>query len=258
MEYNIRQRNSVKATDKRILKLCRWNDVAIYCSKLSNVEISIEEQLEHLKKYCKHFDMNIVKEYIDVDNTNQPLFNQMVEDIKDKEFNIVLSYNFDTLTKDDDKLYELVQELNKYNYELHLESSYIYKPVLKPIFKTPRNHEIELPPKKETAKKEKSKCYPMFREIEVKNPKSEAPYNWVELLEEGKFRFEEEPLFDNNRNYLGKRRNVFIIFKEFTGFARTKAYKEEQAKIKEQQLKPKKIFEPYSKENEREEERNGK
>lgn len=222
--------------------ISKVNDVAIYCSKLSKVEISVEEQLERLKKYCKHFGINIVKEYIDIDNVNKPLFKQMVEDIKTKDFNIVLSYSFDTLTKNGNDLYSLLYELNKYNYELQLESSYIYKKVPKPLFKVPRNKDEEKEEKPKIRNKEKAKCYPMFREYEVKNPMADTPYNWVSLIGEDKFRFEEEPLFDNEGNYLGITRNAFVIFKEITGFCRTKTWKDEIERREKNKLKPKKLF----------------
>ena len=124
------------------MNVCRNNDVALYCSNHCKFEISIEEQLERLKKYCKHFGFNIVKEYIDDNVSNNESFNQMIEDVKLKKFNIVVSYSFDTLPHDEDTLYNLVGELFKYKYELHLESSFIYSAGLNPLFKLQRNDEI--------------------------------------------------------------------------------------------------------------------
>ena len=54
------------------------NHAVLYCSKLSEVEISVEEQLEKLRKFCKHFDLQIVREYVDTDIINKPLFNQLI------------------------------------------------------------------------------------------------------------------------------------------------------------------------------------
>ncbi len=241
------------------MNLRRKNDIAIYCSKPSMAEISIEEQLNHLKKYCKHFDLDIVKEYIDTDNVNKPMFKKMMEDIKTKEFNIVLSYSFDTLSKNEDDIYNLVNELYKYKYELHLESSYKYKALAKPLFKLDRKDTIdqeEIP----KGKKEKSKCYPLFAEYKVKNPKSDEPYNWVDLLGEDTSSFEDDPIFDNEGNYLGTNKNVYVIFKELRGFGRIKLSEEEKKKkeeIEKNQLKPRKLFETYSDMVEREEKENG-
>lgn len=223
------------------------NDVAIYCSRPSKVEISLDEQLECLKKYCKHFGLDIVKEYIDTDNVKKPQFNQMIEDIKTKAFNIVLSYSLETLAKNDDDLYELVNELYKYNYELQLESSYIYAPVIKPLIKRERNDNIK------NEKKGKAKCYPKFNIFEVKNPKSTTPYNWVNLLGEDTSRFEENPIFDDNGNCLGTCRNVFVIMKEIVGFGRIKMSEQEKAKI---EVKPRKLFDTYSDIVEREAKKN--
>lgn len=241
------------------MNLLRKNDIAIYCSKSSKVEISIEEQLTHLKKYCKHFDLDIVKEYIDTDNVNKPMFKQMVEDIKTKSFNIVLSYSFDTLSKNEEDIYNLVNELYKYKYELQLESSYKYKAITKPLFKLDRKDTInqEEPPKE---KKEKAKCYPMFDTHKVKNPISDEPYNWVELLDEDTSWFEDDPIFDNEGNYLGTSKNVYVIFKELRGFGRIKLSEEEKKKkeeIEKNQLKPKKLFDTYNDKVEREKQANG-
>ncbi len=233
------------------------NDVAIYCSRPSNAEIPLEEQLERLKKYCNHFGLNIVKEYIDTDNFNKPLLNQ-VEDIKSKTFNIVLSYSLDTLTKNDDELYKVVNELCKYKYELQLESSYIYDTVMKPLIKRERNDNIQEENKGE--KKEKAKCYPKFKTYKVKNPKSKTPYNWIDLLGEDTSWFEENPIFDNKGNYLGTSRDVFVIMKEIVGFGRIKmseAEKQEKAREEEKvSFKPRKLFETHSDIVEREEQEN--
>lgn len=220
------------------MKIIRENDVAIYCSKLSKCEISIEEQLERLKKYCRHFGLNIVREYIEVDNVNKPLFNQMIEDIKTKEFNIILSYSFDTLSKNDEDLIRLVNELDKFNYELQLENYYKYKMITKPIIKLPREDKIK--EEKEPSKKNtKAKCYPMFRTYELKNPKFEKPVNWVEKMDEDNIRFEENSIFDSDGRYLGINRDVFVISKEITGFARIKSKKPKEQK---RELKPIKLF----------------
>lgn len=242
------------------MNILRKNDIAIYCSKPSMAEISIEEQLEHLKKYCRHFDLDIVREYIDTDNVNKPMFKKMMEDIKTKEFNIVLSYSFDTLSKNEDDICNLVNELYKYKYELQLESSYKYKSLAKPLFKLDRQDTIdqEEVPKE---KKEKAKCYPIISKYKVKNPKSDEPYNWVELIGEDTSWFEDEPIFDSEGNYLGTNKDVYVIFEEVRGFGRIKLSEEEKKEkeeIEKNQPKPRKLFETYSEKIKREELENGK
>lgn len=201
------------------MKITEINHVALYCCKLSKCEITVEEQKEKLKKYCKHFGLEIAKEYVDLES-NKNSFNQMIEDIKSKSFNIVLSYSFDTLSKDDDELKRLVNELDKYKCELHIESSYIYGPVPKPLFRVPRRENEEVievrTPKKKTG------CYPMFKEYEKKNPKMKEPFDWVKKYGEDTIRFEEDELFDENGEYLGVRRDVFVMYKEITGFCKPK------------------------------------
>lgn len=236
------------------------NDVAIYCSRPSKAEIPVEEQIERLKKYCNHFGLNIIKEYIDTDNVNKLEFKKMMEDIKSKSFNIVLSYSLDTLTKNDNELYELVNELFKYKYELQLENSYIYDAVAKPLFKRERIDNIKEENKEE--KKKKAKCYPKFKVFKVKNPKSKTPYNWVDLLGEDTSWFEENPIFDNEGNYLGTGRDVFVVMKEIVGFGRIKTSEEEKKEKEEKEqniaFKPRKLFETYSDIVEREEKENAR
>ena len=93
------------------MRINQDNYVALYCSKLENGRITIEEQLLHLKRYCKHFGFHIVQEYIDIDNVNKPYFSQMVEDIKKFKYDIVISYDFDTIGKQMADL--LIKRINK-------------------------------------------------------------------------------------------------------------------------------------------------
>lgn len=240
------------------MNIFRKNEVAIYCSRPSKIEISIEEQLEHLKKYCKHFDLNIVKEYIDTDNVNRPMFKQMLEDVKTKAFNIVLAYSFNTLSKNEEDIYTLVGKLYQNNYELQLESSYKYKTVAKPLFKLDRIDNASKEEKTSNKRKGKAKCYPLFDTYEVKNPKSDNPYNWVELLDEDKSWFEDNPIFDNKGNYLGISKDVHVIFKELKGFGRIKLSEEEKLeKEKKGKIQPRKLFEIDSDINEKEVIENG-
>lgn len=228
------------------MNLYRQNDVAIYCSKLSKCEISLEEQIRRLKRYCKHFDLNIVKEYIETDNVNKPVFNQMVKDIDTREFNIVLSHSFDTLAKNDSDLYNLVYKLNDYCYELQLENSYIYKPVDRHLFKMPRDDEAEMERYNAPKFKKKATCYPIFDIKTVKNPMSDKPYNWLDLLSDERTTFEEEPIFDENGNYLGIHRDAYVVFKEIKGYGRIKSKKINTEEKEHRKLKPRKLFETSS------------
>lgn len=226
------------------MNVFRKNDVAIYCSKSDDCLITIEEQQKRLKKYCKHLGIDIVKEYIEVDNINKPMFYQMIKDIDSKEFNIVLSYNFDTLTTNKDELFNLVNKLNEYYYELQLECSYIYKPIDKRLFLLPRDDEAEIKKHNEPkSKKRKATCYPLFDYVEIKNPKSDKPYNWVELLQDERTKFDLQPIFDTNGNYLGTTTEAYVFFKEIIGFGKIKSSKEEQAKKEKEEttLKQRKL-----------------
>lgn len=205
----------------------RENRVALYCSRERQCILPIEEQKEKLKRYCRHFSLDIAEEYVDLGNSKVN-FNKMIDDIKTRDFNIVLSYSFDTLTFDEKDLYRLVDELGQYkNNELHLESTYEYVPVPRPLFKLPLRDDLEeLVPR---IPKKKTGAYPIFKTTELENPKVPKPINWVEKVDPDIIRFEEEEIFDNNGEYLGNKRNVYVIFKEITRFCRPKKKKPQQS-----------------------------
>ena len=81
------------------MELMYKNKVAIYCSQFSKYGLSIEEQKEKLKKYCKHFDIEIVKEYIDYDINNKVEYQKMFNEIKNRKFNIILITNLFSKSK---------------------------------------------------------------------------------------------------------------------------------------------------------------
>lgn len=213
------------------MKMVEINNVAIYCSKPSKCEIPLTEQKEKLKKYCKHFGLNIVKEY--VAEYENDLFYQLLNDIKNKEFNIVLTYSFDTLTKSDDELINLLMELERYHCELHIESLHRYCRVTKTLFKIPRREEETT-----TVKKKKSGVIPILESYKVKNPIMTEPVDWVKKLEPDNFWFEEEEIFDSNGEYLGKKRDLYLIVKKIKGCIKPKKKKqlEEEKKYKLRKL----------------------
>ena len=168
------------------MELMYKNKVAIYCSQFSKYGLSIEEQKEKLKKYCKHFDIEIVKEYIDYDINNKVEYQKMFNEIKNRKFNIILTYDINTLLMNNNGLNEfelmedffaLTEEMNNYKCELHFESSYIYTPIIKPLFRidiSNDNSNIEEPPKK------KSKVRPIFEEYdEIIDMKKKGVINWA-------------------------------------------------------------------------------
>ena len=214
------------------MRISKINRVVLYCSELSTCEISIEEQMKKLKKYCKHFDLEIIGEYIDVKDEKYK-FNQMIDDIKEKQFNIIVSYSFDTLSKKDEDLYRLINELDKYNYELHLENTYEYVPILRPIFKS-QIYDNEYNAPSTTINKKKSVLFPIFITYELKNPKIKEPIDWVKKFDEDNIRFENNELFNDDGEYLGFARDVYVKFKEFKGCYKPKKKVEKNKKKKEQ------------------------
>jgi len=86
---------------------------------------------------------------------------------------------------------------------------------------------------------------PNIKYYEVKNPKTLFPVNFEELYDEDKVRYEYEPIYDEVGNYLGTKKNVYVIESKVMGFKifkkiNVKDKEEEQEKFKK--LKPKALF----------------
>lgn len=67
----------------------------------------------------------------------------------------------------------------------------------------------------------KSKAIPIFKEIIIKNPRTLIPINWEERLDEDRYWYEYDPVFDEFGNCTMKR-NLYIVQKELVGFYRVK------------------------------------
>lgn len=198
------------------MKITEENCVALYCSRLNDCELLIDEQMSRLKRYCRHFDLEIVEEYIETSD-NRCIFNKLLKDIESKRFNIVLSYSFDTISQNDEELETLIKKLQTYRCELNLESTYEYIPECKPLFKVPlRNHEEEQ--RNYQIPKKKRSVVPIFKTYEVKNLKLKEPIDWVKMFDEDTIRFEINELFDDEGNYLGFKRDVYVVRRECVGF----------------------------------------
>lgn len=66
-------------------------------------------------------------------------------------------------------------------------------------------------------KKGSAKAIPIIRERIIKNPQTLFPVNWEEILDEGQYWYEDEPIFDKFDNCTTKR-NLYIVQKEIKGF----------------------------------------
>ena len=88
---------------------------------------------------------------------------------------------------------------------------------------------------------------PNIRYYEVKNPPSLFPIDWEEKYGEDRVRYELEPIYDSDGNYLGTKENIYVVM-ELTA-------EEQKEKSK---IKPRKLFETYSDMVKREEEENVK
>lgn len=79
---------------------------------------SLDEQEERLKNFCLAKDYKIYKVYkdagISAKNTKRPKFQEMMQDMKDKNINIILAYKLDRITRSVKDLENIIVELEKY------------------------------------------------------------------------------------------------------------------------------------------------
>ena len=102
-------------------------NAAIYCRVSTEDQAregySLGEQLEKLKDLCKFRNYNIYRVYEDAgisakDMTHRPEFKKMLEDVKNKKVNVIVSYKLDRLTRSVRDLETLISELEKYDCSL--------------------------------------------------------------------------------------------------------------------------------------------
>lgn len=100
---------------------------AIYCRVSTEDQAregnSLVEQLEKLKDLCKYRDYNIYNVYEDAgisakDMDHRPAFKRMLEDVRNNNVNVIVSYKLDRLTRSVRDLEVLISELEKYNCTL--------------------------------------------------------------------------------------------------------------------------------------------
>ena len=102
-------------------------NAAIYCRVSTEDQAregySLGEQLEKLKDLCKFRDYNVYNVYEDAgisakDMTHRPAFQRMLEDVKNKKVDVIVSYKLDRLTRSVRDLEVLITELEKYGCSL--------------------------------------------------------------------------------------------------------------------------------------------
>ena len=84
---------------------------------------SLGEQLEKLKDLCKYRDYKIYGVYEDAgisakDMEHRPQFQKMLEDVRNHNINVVVSYKLDRLTRSVKDLEVLISELERHNCSL--------------------------------------------------------------------------------------------------------------------------------------------
>ena len=95
-------------------------NAAIYCRVSTEDQAregySLGEQLEKLKDLCKYRDYNIYNVYEDAgisakDMEHRPAFKRMLEDVRNNNVNVIVSYKLDRLTRSVRDLEILIREL---------------------------------------------------------------------------------------------------------------------------------------------------
>ena len=107
---------------KKEVQILKKN-AAIYCRVSTEAQAregySLGEQLEKLKDLCKYRDYNICNVYEDAgisakDMKHRPAFQKMLEDVRNNNVNVIVSYKLDRLTRSVRDLEILISELEKY------------------------------------------------------------------------------------------------------------------------------------------------
>lgn len=102
-------------------------NAAIYCRVSTEDQAregySLGEQLEKLKDLCKFRNYKVYGVYEDAeisakDMDHRPEFKKMLEDVKNKKVNVIVSYKLDRLTRSVRDLETLISELEKYDCSL--------------------------------------------------------------------------------------------------------------------------------------------
>lgn len=79
---------------------------------------SLDEQEARLKNFCLAKGYEVYKVYedagISAKNTNRPKFQEILQDMKDKNINLILAYKLDRITRSVRDLENLIVELEKY------------------------------------------------------------------------------------------------------------------------------------------------
>ena len=106
--------------NKRQIKKCAIYTRVSTESQAEKEFSSCESQEEKIRSFVKsQNNWQIVKVYSDAGytgaNTNRPALKELLEDIKQREIDIILSYKIDRLTRSPKDFYQLIEIFEKYN-----------------------------------------------------------------------------------------------------------------------------------------------
>lgn len=113
--------------------------VAIYI-RIGNYDKQEEEkQKKELQDYCKKNNYKRVQYYIDngysTNNKNRPSYNQLLEEIKQSRYDLILTKDFSRITRSLTDLYDFENLINKKKCQLKtLQSNQEVLPLIKPFY----------------------------------------------------------------------------------------------------------------------------
>ncbi len=95
--------------------------VALYLRVSTSEQTTLNQELE-LKRYCENNNLEIYKIYNDEgvsgSKTSRPQLDQMLKDMRNKEFGIIIVYKFDRLGRSTSHLLQVLEELKNKNVRL--------------------------------------------------------------------------------------------------------------------------------------------
>lgn len=93
--------------------------VGIYCRTGNNDTLTIKQQEEKLKDFCKNNDYEVFKIYSDngfsAIDENRPSYNLMLEDLRRKKFDMIITFNLERIHRSILNLEEFIRMLKENN-----------------------------------------------------------------------------------------------------------------------------------------------
>ena len=97
--------------------------VRVSTEEQSREGFSLQEQEERLKEFCKFKRYNIYKVYkdagISAKNDKRPAYQELMNDVKNKNVNVIVAYKLDRLTRSVFDIEKLMKIVNDYECDIN-------------------------------------------------------------------------------------------------------------------------------------------